>query len=79
MPNKLNIYNMLGNVWEWCSGRYYYEDEKSILNQQTNFGIIRGGSFQASSYSETPTPTIRQKIGLGELRDDVGFRIALSK
>jgi formylglycine-generating enzyme len=48
-PNEIGIYDMSGNVWEWCqdySGDYY---EGHQLNPKgTKWGldfIIRGGSF----------------------------------
>ena len=46
-PNALNIYDMTGNVKEWCEDLWaYYTDEnqKDPVCKQGSFRIIRGGS-----------------------------------
>ncbi len=54
-PNKLGVYDMSGNVWEWCNDRYsdtYYEECKSngTINipsgpENGPFRVLRGGSY----------------------------------
>ncbi|MDR4510014.1 MAG: SUMF1/EgtB/PvdO family nonheme iron enzyme [Candidatus Brocadiaceae bacterium] len=55
MPNGLGLYDMTGNVWEWCSDWYdkgYYKNSpgnnpKGPLNG--SFRVIRGGSWLSRS------------------------------
>mgnify|MGYP002627076450 CR=1 FL=1 len=50
MPNKWGIYDMHGNVWEWCLDRYgAYDVDSNIDPQGANttiyINILRGGSY----------------------------------
>ena len=47
-PNQWGLYDMLGNVYEWCISDYVDYDEYKMLNQiisKSDIKIIRGGSY----------------------------------
>ena len=46
--NELGIYDMSGNVWEWCSSKYRYFDKErnASLGKEGQMYIIRGGAWE---------------------------------
>ena len=57
LPNELGLFDMLGNVYEWCHERYYLypegegntttDDMKILLSiKEQNPRLLRGGSFR---------------------------------
>lgn len=50
-PNELNIFDMAGNVYEWCEDRYAYYKGQNVTNPRgPEYGakrVMRGGSWRS--------------------------------
>ena len=68
LPNKWGLYDMLGNVWEWCSDIY---DE----NIYGSYRIFRGGGWFDEERSVMASNRRRSHPTSFKI-DDLGFRIA---
>ena len=87
-PNELGIYDMSGNVIEWCQDRYgesYYEDwqvdpqgpgESGAGYANENF-VLRGGDYLNSSYPEYCEVADRNKQHPNVASEQYGMRLAL--
>ena len=75
--NELGIYDMSGNVWEWCESKYrYYDKERNAtLGKDGQMYCIRGGGWQLPktscrvSWRGKRLPDLKNSFG--------GFRLCL--
>jgi formylglycine-generating enzyme required for sulfatase activity len=67
-PNAWGLYDMLGNVWEWCSDIY----DETVYG---SYRIFRGGGWADEERSVMAT-TRRRSHPIKFRIDDLGFRIA---
>ena len=80
-PNELNIYDISGNVWEWCDDGYdkdFYK--KSPTSNPIAIGIpasARGGGWR--TYDSYCITTNRDYETRGTKDNDLGFRVVLAK
>ena len=63
-PNKLGLYDMHGNVWQWCSDLY---DPKGMARVLRGGSWYNGGRYCRSADRDTGAPGIRDQ--------SVGFRL----
>lgn len=68
-PNRWGLYDMLGNVWEWCWDVYDAEVYAS-------YRVLRGGGWFDERWS--CRASVRRRSHPTYQIDDVGFRIARS-
>jgi formylglycine-generating enzyme len=80
-PNEWGLYDMLGNVWEWCRDDYLRTYTSSaaadpLHDESSALRVIRGGSW--GSPARLVRAAYRGGILPGLRDDDLGFRCSSS-
>ena len=84
-PNAFGLYNMHGNVWEWCLDPWHYNYDgapthSSVWNASNDSGsdsrLMRGGSW--SSYPRRCRSANRVYYDPADRGNGIGFRIVCS-
>jgi formylglycine-generating enzyme required for sulfatase activity len=78
LPNRLGLYDVLGNVWEWCQDGYGSYPVADVTDQLLAHGserVIRGGSW--GDKPELLRVADRHRLGATVNSAYVGFRILI--
>lgn len=75
-PNSLGIYDLGGNVWEWCADSYKGTKDSSA-SAGRDWGVLRGGSWATGNRLEMQS-SYRNVIDRNDREVIYGFRCVLA-
>ena len=82
--NRFGLYDMHGNVWEWCQDLHWdYSSEAQTdptgpITSSFRFRVLRGGSFHYGASSLRSAGRGGSAPDRRDRRGELGFRIARS-
>ena len=81
-PNAWGLYDMHGNVWEWCLDEYIYKYHGAPTDGSARYDnrmtkVLRGSGWGCSTGAYPASAGARQNSAPTNAANDIGFRVVL--